>query len=279
MYFLLSDHLGSTSVSADVSGGNVTKQLYKGWGEIRYTSGSLPTKYQYTGQYSNMGDFGLMFYNARWFDPALARFSSADTIIPGAGNPAAWDRYAGMLNNPLRYRDPSGHATCDEDGNCFDTNGRKAISMKYSVPKKGRPEDIFVEDLFWPTDGGIISTKFGAPNTLVKNATYEHDGAHPGVDIVKANSDDSDDIYADYDGIIVDVSDHGDHNGGLRITIEHNVNGKRFYSYYFHLASFSPDIEVGTKNPCRRSNRSNGGYWNPKRQQAFTFRSSKSSRI
>jgi hypothetical protein len=28
---------------------------------------------------------------------------SADSIIPGAGNPAAWDRYAGMLNNPVKY--------------------------------------------------------------------------------------------------------------------------------------------------------------------------------
>ncbi len=59
---------GSTSVSADVNGGGVTKQLYKGWGEIRYTSGSLPTKYQYTGQYSYatgaMADFGLLFCNA-----------------------------------------------------------------------------------------------------------------------------------------------------------------------------------------------------------------------
>ncbi len=113
--YLFGDHLGSTSVSADVSGGSVTKQLYKAFGETRFTSGSLPSKYQYTGQYSNMSDFGLMFYNARWFDPALARFSSADTIIPGAGNPAAWDRYAGMLNNPMRYRDPSGHKTCVDD--------------------------------------------------------------------------------------------------------------------------------------------------------------------
>jgi len=32
-----------------------------------------------------------------------------DTIIPGAGNPQAFDRYAYTLNNPLRYTDPSGH--------------------------------------------------------------------------------------------------------------------------------------------------------------------------
>ena len=42
-------------------------------------------------------------------DPAIAHFTQADTIVPGAGNPAAWNRYAYTLVNPLRYTDPSGH--------------------------------------------------------------------------------------------------------------------------------------------------------------------------
>ncbi len=138
--YLFGDHLGSTSVIADASGGNVTRQLYKGWGEIRYTSGSLPAKYQYTGQYSYAtgatADFGLIFYNARFYDPALGRFTQADTIVPGAGNPAAWDRYAGMLNNPVRYRDPSGHEACDEDGNCFDNHGREYHIKNNRIEKK-----------------------------------------------------------------------------------------------------------------------------------------------
>ncbi|NUM46806.1 MAG: hypothetical protein HUU38_19040 [Anaerolineales bacterium] len=50
-----------------------------------------------------------MFYVARWYDPVLGRMAQADTIVPGAGNPMAWDRYAGMMNNPVKYEDPSGH--------------------------------------------------------------------------------------------------------------------------------------------------------------------------
>ena len=70
-----------------------------------------------------MEDIGLMFYNARWprslrpraakrregYDPELGRFAQADTIVPGAGNPAAYDRYAYVLNNPIKFNDPSGH--------------------------------------------------------------------------------------------------------------------------------------------------------------------------
>jgi len=40
---------------------------------------------------------------------AQGRFAQADTLIPGAGDSQAWDRYAFALNNPVRYGDPSGH--------------------------------------------------------------------------------------------------------------------------------------------------------------------------
>ncbi len=109
VYYFFGDHLSSTNVITDPNGNVVSETLYKAWGEIRFSSGSLPTNYTYTGQRSEMEDTGLMFYNARWYDPELARFVQADSIVPGAGNPAAYDRYAYVLNNPIMMNDPSGH--------------------------------------------------------------------------------------------------------------------------------------------------------------------------
>ncbi len=40
---------------------------------------------------------------------ALGRFIQADTVVPGAGNPQALNRYAYAVGNPVRYNDPSGH--------------------------------------------------------------------------------------------------------------------------------------------------------------------------
>jgi YD repeat-containing protein len=54
VYYLLSDHLGSTSLTTDQNGQNPVKQYYLPWGEVRYTDGTLQTKYTYTGQYSNV---------------------------------------------------------------------------------------------------------------------------------------------------------------------------------------------------------------------------------
>jgi len=53
--------------------------------------------------------FGLMFYNARWYDPYLNQFIQPDTIIPQPGNSGDWNRYAYVLYNPVNFNDPSGH--------------------------------------------------------------------------------------------------------------------------------------------------------------------------
>ena len=60
----------------------------------------------------------LMDYVARGYSPALGRFVSADTIVPGAGNPAALNRYMYVFGNPLSLRDPSGHDPRGSQNNC-----------------------------------------------------------------------------------------------------------------------------------------------------------------
>lgn len=112
--FIVSDHLGSTSITTNANGIKASETRYKAFGEVRYTDGVVPTKYSYTGQYSNVADFGLLFYNARWVDPVAGRFTQADSII--AGGLQGYDRYAYSKNNPVRFVDPSGHKACDGEG-------------------------------------------------------------------------------------------------------------------------------------------------------------------
>ena len=52
LYFMIGDHLGSTSLVTFANGNVVSETRYKAWGEVRYESGTTPTKYTYTGQYS-----------------------------------------------------------------------------------------------------------------------------------------------------------------------------------------------------------------------------------
>jgi len=56
---------------------------------------------------------------ARFYDAALGRFLSADTVVPNPYNPPAWDRYAYVKNNPINYADPTGHdADCGLQERC-----------------------------------------------------------------------------------------------------------------------------------------------------------------
>ncbi|MFZ2357990.1 MAG: RHS repeat-associated core domain-containing protein, partial [Anaerolineae bacterium] len=107
-YYLLGDHLGGTNVTANSSGVQISKLLYKPWGETRFTTGTTPTTWRFTGQRED-ATIGLYYFNARYLDPQLGRFTQPDTIVPEPSGPQALNRYSYVLNNPVRYRDPSGH--------------------------------------------------------------------------------------------------------------------------------------------------------------------------
>jgi len=115
LYYLHGDHLGSTSTTTcgnsacGTVGAVLTRQSYYPYGGVRVV-GNLPTDHTYTGQIED-DSTGLYFYNARYYSGSLGRFISADTIVPGANDPQAYNRYAYTRNNPINRTDPSGH--CD----------------------------------------------------------------------------------------------------------------------------------------------------------------------
>ncbi len=124
--YLFSDHLGSTRVAADPNGTLVARQSYYPYGAVRTSSGSLPTERTFTGQVSDVDSTGLLFFNARYYDGALGRFVSADSIVPAPSNPQSLNRYSFVLNNPIKYTDPTGHRPCeglDENDQCITPSG------------------------------------------------------------------------------------------------------------------------------------------------------------
>ncbi|MBS3949170.1 MAG: hypothetical protein KGZ53_00665, partial [Peptococcaceae bacterium] len=105
--WLVGDHLGSTTVTANSAGVWSATQLYKPWGEPRYPGGMQPG-FGFTGQRGEPA-LGLYDYKARFYDPVLGRWIQSDSYVPDKGNPQGLDRYAYVANNPLKYEDSSGH--------------------------------------------------------------------------------------------------------------------------------------------------------------------------
>ena len=121
LYFFFTDHLGSTVNVYQKSTQANNLMRYYNWGADRGTStAALPTRYTFTGQYSYTPDFGLLYYNARWYSPDTGRFTTPDTIIPQPYDPPSYDRYMYVRNSPNNYIDPIGHKACSPslDGGC-----------------------------------------------------------------------------------------------------------------------------------------------------------------
>ncbi len=111
---VVGDQLGSTTLIIDTAPTpNVTqREYYKPFGEVAFTSGSSRTDKGFTGQRLDASS-GLMYYGARYYDPVLSYFISADPTVTDPSNPLDYNRYLYVRGNPLGHIDPSGYGPED----------------------------------------------------------------------------------------------------------------------------------------------------------------------
>jgi len=133
VYYLFGDHLGSTAITASSAGAKLGELRYKPWGETRYTWGTTYTNRHFTGQLDETTAIGLYFFNARFYDPLLARFAQADSIVPDPSNPQSFDRFAHARNNPVRFSDPSGYWSEDQLNKSFGKGWRDKFFANKAV--------------------------------------------------------------------------------------------------------------------------------------------------
>ena len=105
--FYHSDHLGSSNVTTDSAGKQTGLTEFTPYGSVSKQTGSYDPKYKFTGK--ELDNTGLYFYGARYMDPQLGRFITADSIVQAPYDPQSLNRYSYCRNNPINYVDPSGH--------------------------------------------------------------------------------------------------------------------------------------------------------------------------
>lgn len=130
------DHIGSSSVITNSSGVMVQEVKYAAFGEERYSWGSA-TNYKFTGQEDDP-EIGMYYYGARYYDPALGKFISPDSIVQAPFDPQTLNRYSYVRNNPLVYIDPTGHISIgdimDGFGDFVDTIGAAIMGLPFGGP-------------------------------------------------------------------------------------------------------------------------------------------------
>ena len=120
LFHIYTDHLGSTGAMSNSSGVYIpdSHAKYTPFGDWRTEPTATAGDRYYTGhKHNNLGggadDLGLVYMNARYYVPGIARFASADTIVPNPANPQSLNRFSYTRNNPLGFIDPSGHRECN----------------------------------------------------------------------------------------------------------------------------------------------------------------------
>ncbi|MCL4871428.1 MAG: peptidoglycan DD-metalloendopeptidase family protein [Anaerolineae bacterium] len=190
LFYLLTDHLGSTSMLITIAGAVVAgaSAYYQPYGNYRTTPPNTLTERGYTGHHENR-DIGLTYMNARYYIPGLGRFLTADTLVPSPTNPQSHNRYSYVLGNPLVLVDPTGHASCYTHGqneHCTDDT-----PMTPPPPRPQRPAVRPVRDIpqcegcFTPREVAIaiLRSRFALPFAGTRSLTSSFGPDHPtGVD-------------------------------------------------------------------------------------------------
>lgn len=90
--------------------GDIVKQYdYDPFGNIRSSSGTSNTNYEFQSQQLDP-ESSMYFLRARYYDPTIGRFISKDPIKGSLMNPQTQNPYAYAANNPINLHDPSGEA-------------------------------------------------------------------------------------------------------------------------------------------------------------------------
>ena len=127
------DSMGSGELITDASGNATKRQLFDAWGQM-LTRGTNPVDLQtfnqsgaaamvdvgFTG-HPGVESAGLVDMQGRLYDPIVGRFLSADPLVQNPAWAQSFNRYTYVLNNPLKYIDPTGfQAESKADGGSSD---------------------------------------------------------------------------------------------------------------------------------------------------------------
>jgi RHS repeat-associated protein len=171
------DRLGSVDAVTDSAGTVIERSKFDPYGNrvANFNEPALPTsvvaptnkvKLGFTGHEGD-DELGLVNMRGRVYDPRLARFLTPDPLVSRGLLGQAYNRYAYVLNNPLRFTDPSGFSAdgCDAedpyrlpDGSCVRTPPAGSVCLDYvcgwGEPTPAIPEPSSPPEPPTPPPGG-----------------------------------------------------------------------------------------------------------------------------
>lgn len=195
-FYYLKDHLGSSDIvmtgSRPVAGNQdlpVEQMVYRAYGteynpsslamaegdgdawsnelDLRRDASLLPvekTHHRFTGQYLD-DESGLYYYGARYYDPGLGRFVTADGWFINspeecAKSPLECNLYGYANNNPIKFTDPTGQCLSLDDSKC----AAETQMLINEVKSDMRQLSIYAAGTTAGTGAGLTASVLAAPS-------------------------------------------------------------------------------------------------------------------
>jgi len=145
MYYTYTDNLESINVVTNNAGTIVAEQSFDAWGRRVDVNTLQPLTAEpsipawlyrgYTG-HEMLNEFRLINMNARLYDAVVGQFLSPDNFLQDPLNSQNYARYNYVLNNPLKFNDPTGNSNSDP------SNPQNYIWDGYYLNYSGSPGDL-----------------------------------------------------------------------------------------------------------------------------------------
>jgi len=115
LYMLHEGKVGSITHTVDMNGSVRNEYDYDTFGtrtHLKTANTGSNQHFGYTGEMYG-AESGLLYLRARYYDPSIGRFISADPYLGRMAEPVTQNRYIYVHNNPLLFVDPLGNDATD----------------------------------------------------------------------------------------------------------------------------------------------------------------------
>jgi RHS repeat-associated protein len=105
--YVHADGLGSVQALSDGRGALTDAYAYAAFGEVLGHVGTSAQPYRFAGEHYDPVA-GMQYHRARWYDPAVGRFTALDPHSGYQTKPQTLNKYGYAANDPVNKLDPSG---------------------------------------------------------------------------------------------------------------------------------------------------------------------------